>query len=264
MQTLNHIVSFVAQYGYLVVFLGVMLESTGLPLPGETVLLVSGALAHQGVLDLGDAVVFGVLGAVVGDQIGYWVGRKGGRGVVLRWGRYVLITPERLMRAELFFAHHGGKAVFLVRFVAGLRAFGALVAGMSRMHWSTFFLYNALGGTVWGTASVLAGYLLWRSVGLAEHWLGGAFILLAALLALVLLLYRSYRGIARPEPSDETDRRSDVHYETTANSGRIVVKAIALSALVVILVAVVVGAYLGEWPWAWDLTNLSGWLLELS
>jgi undecaprenyl-diphosphatase len=185
------VVSFVAQYGYLVVFLGVMLESAGLPLPGETVLLVSGILAHQGALELGDAVAFGTLGAVVGDQIDYWVGRKGGRGVVLRWGRYVLITPERLMRAELFFAHHGGKTVFLARFVAGLRIFGALVAGISRMHWSTFFLYNALGGTLWATASVLAGYLLWRSVGLAEHWLGGAFLLLTVLLALVLLLYRT-------------------------------------------------------------------------
>ena len=103
---------------YLIVFFGVMLESTGVPLPGETILLASGFLVHQGALDLGDAITFGILGAVIGDQIGYWVGREGGRPFVLRWGRYVLITPERLGRAENFFHRHGGKAVFLARFVA--------------------------------------------------------------------------------------------------------------------------------------------------
>jgi membrane protein DedA with SNARE-associated domain len=131
--TLDQTLSLIAQYGYLLVFFGVMLESVGIPLPGETILIAAGVMVQQGHLDLGDAIIFGILGAVIGDQLGYWVGREGGRPFVLRWGRYALVTPERLARAEWFFVRHGGKAVFLARFVTGLRAFGALVAGISRM-----------------------------------------------------------------------------------------------------------------------------------
>jgi len=170
----------VGQYGYLAVFFGAMLESAGVPLPGETVLIASGALAHKGILDPGDVLLLGILGAVTGDQIGYWVGRKGGRPFVLRWGRYVFITPERLGRAETFFDRHGGRAVFLTRFVAGLRAFGALVAGISSMPWGRFAIYDVLGGTVWATAAVLLGYFLWSSIGLIEHWIGQFSLLLVA------------------------------------------------------------------------------------
>lgn len=187
----------IGRYGYLALFFGVMLESFGVPLPGETVLLLSGALAHQGVLDFGDAIVFGVLGAVVGDQLGYWAGRRGGRAFVLRWGRFVLVTPERLGRAEAFFDRHGGRAVFLARFVSGLRVFGALVAGTSRMPWGRFALYNALGGAVWATAAVSVGYFLWGSISLVEHWVGRASLLLSAALALALLLRGVYRRVSR-------------------------------------------------------------------
>ncbi len=190
------ILSLIEHYGYLVVFFGVLLESMGVPLPGETILLASGLLAQQGHLDVEDAALFGILGAVAGDQIGYWAGRKGGRSFVLRWGRYVRITPERLDRAEAFFARHGGKAVFLARFFAGFRVFGALVAGISRMHWRTFLFYNALGGVVWATAAVLVGYFLGSSLGLVERWLGRATLLLALLVAIVVGFYLAYRWVA--------------------------------------------------------------------
>ena len=193
MDTVESILSLAAQYGYLIVFFGVMLESAGLPVPGETILVASGVLTQQGHLDLGDAVLFGILGAVIGDQIGYWVGREGGRPFVLKWGRYVRITPERLARAEGFFARHGGKAVFLARFVTGLRVFGALVAGISRMHWRTFFFYNALGGAVWVATVVFAGYFLGGSIQVLTRWMGRASVLLGILLALALAFYLSYR-----------------------------------------------------------------------
>jgi membrane protein DedA with SNARE-associated domain len=169
---MERVLSLIEHYGYLVVFFGVMLESTGLPLPGETILLASGILAQQGHIEVGDAIVFGILGAVVGDQIGYWVGREGGRPFVLRWGRYVRITAERLERAERFFARHGGKAVLLARFFVGLRIFGALVAGISRMRWIVFVAYNVLGGALWATAVVLVGYFVGGSLSLVERWLG--------------------------------------------------------------------------------------------
>ena len=194
---MDRILSLIEHYGYLVILFGVMLESTGVPLPGETILIASGVLVQRGHLDLGDVIVFGLLGAVLGDQIGYWIGRGGGRPFVLRWGRYVFITPERLARAEAFFERHGGKAVFLARFFSGLRVFGALVAGISRMRWGTFILYNALGGAVWATAVVLVGYFLGSSMGLVERWLGRATLVLLAVLAVVLAFYLAYRWAAR-------------------------------------------------------------------
>ena len=193
---MQQVLSLIEHYGYLVIFFGVLLESTGVPLPGETILLASGFLAQRGHIDVGDAIVFGILGAVVGDQIGYWAGREGGRPFVLRWGRYFRITPERLARAEAFFERHGGKAVFLARFFAGLRAFGALVAGISRMRWRTFVFYNVLGGAVWATAVVLVGYLAGGSLDLVEQWLGGATLVLVGMLAVLVGLYLAYRWVA--------------------------------------------------------------------
>jgi membrane protein DedA with SNARE-associated domain len=194
---LGDLLHLIGRYGYLAVFFGVSLEGAGVPLPGETVLIAAGALVHRGVLDLGDTLFFGILGAVVGGQIGYWVGRFGGRPFVLRWGRYALITPERLGHAEAFFARHGGSAVFLARFVVGLRVFGALVAGTSRMPWGKFAFYNVLGGTVWASVIVSLGYFLWASISLVEHWIGRASLLLLAVLALALLMRWAYRWATR-------------------------------------------------------------------
>ena len=207
MTALGDLLHLVGRYGYLVVFFGVMLESAGVPLPGETVLIAAGALVHRGVLGLGETLLFGILGAVVGDQIGYWVGRFGGRPFVLRWGKYAFVTPERLGRAEGFFARHGGRAVFLARFIAGLRVFGALVAGISRMPWGKFALYNVLGGTAWATAAVSLGYFLWASIGLVDHWVGRFSLLLVAVLVLVVILRWWYRKAARTR-SDENHKRS--------------------------------------------------------
>jgi membrane protein DedA with SNARE-associated domain len=193
---MDQILSLTSQYGYLVVFFGVMLESVGVPLPGETILIAAGFLVHQGALDPSQTLVFGILGTVVGNQLGYWVGREGGRPFVLHRGRYVGITPERLIRVEAFFARHGGKAVFLARFVPGLRAFGALVAGISRMNWRVFFFYNFLAGVVWATSSVLVGYLFSGSLNLLEEWIGSATVILVLLLILVLLFYLAYRWVA--------------------------------------------------------------------
>src|ERR687889_975514 len=194
---MENIFHLIEQYGYLLVFFGVAVESMGVPLPGETVLICAGIVAQRGHLGLGYVILFGILAAVVGDQIGYWIGREGGRPFILRYGRYVFITPQRLGRAEAFFARHGGGAVFMARFFSGLRVFGALVAGMSRMRWSRFFLYNALGGIVWATAVVLAGYFLGTSIRAVERWTGQASVLLLALAVLAVLMYLAYRWVLR-------------------------------------------------------------------
>jgi membrane protein DedA with SNARE-associated domain len=197
MQLWDAMLSLIERYGYLIVFLGVMLEGIGIPLPGETVLITAGVLAHRGSLTLWETMVMGSLGAVMGGQAGYLIGRFGGRPFVLRWGRYAFITPDRLGRAEMFFERHGGKAVFLARFITGLRVFGALVAGMSRMSWRKYTLYSVLGGLLWAAAAVALGYFLWASLSLVEHWIGRISLLLAAAVVLVVILRWSYRKATR-------------------------------------------------------------------
>lgn len=196
LQIIDQILFFIGQYGYLVIFFGVMLESVGIPLPGETILIAAGFLVHQGTLAPSETIVFGISGTIVGNQIGYWVGRQGGRPFILRWGHYVGITTKRLVRVEGFFARHGGKAVLLSRFVPGFRAFGALVAGIGRMYWRTFFFYNVLAGVVWAPASVILGYLFSGSLDLIEEWMGLATVLLVLLLVLILVFYLAYRWVA--------------------------------------------------------------------
>ena len=100
MQTTDQILSLIGQYGYLVVFFGVMLESVGIPLPGETILIAAGLLVHQGSLDPDETIVSGILGTIIGNQLGYWAGSQGRRPVVLQWGHYVGVTHERLQRVE--------------------------------------------------------------------------------------------------------------------------------------------------------------------
>ena len=183
----------IEHYGYLVVFFGVMLGTTGIPFPSAAILLAAGVLVQQGHLDLSEAILFGILGAIIGNQVGYWIGHKAGRPFVLKWGRYVKLTPERLDQVEGLFARHGGKAVFAARFFSLSRLLEALVAGMSRMHWGTFFFYSALGGAVWATAVVLAGYFFGESWSSARGWSGRAPLLLVLLLGVALGLYLIYR-----------------------------------------------------------------------
>ena len=183
----------IEHYGYLLVFFGVMLGTSGIPFPSAGILLAAGVLVQQGHLDLRDAIVFGILGAILGNQIGYLVGNKAGRPFVLKWGRYVRLTPERLEQVEGLFARHGGKAVFAARFFSISRLLEALVAGMSRMRWGTFVFYSALGGAVWVTAVVLVGYFFGQSWRSAQHWSGRVPLLLILLLGVGLGLYLVYR-----------------------------------------------------------------------
>jgi membrane protein DedA with SNARE-associated domain len=189
---MEKIYALIEHYGYLIVFFGVMLGTTGIPFPSAAILLAAGVLVQQGHLNLRDAVVFGILGAIIGNQIGYWVGHRAGRPFVLKWGLYVRLTPERLERVEHLFARHGGKAVFAARFFSVSRLLEALVAGISRMRWSTFLLYSVLSGAVWATAVVLVGYFFGEGWGSAQHW-SGRFPLLLAVLLVVLGSYLAYR-----------------------------------------------------------------------
>jgi len=194
---MDEVFSLIEHYGYMFVFFGVMIGCSGIPFPGATILLAAGILVQQGHLKLGYAIVFGILGAIIGSQIGYWAGRRGGRSFLLKWGSYVKITPERLGRVERFFVRYGGKAVFASRFVSVFRVLGAPVAGMSRMRGSIFLLYSALGGIVWATVVVLIGYFFGQSWTREHHWTVRGPLLLVLLLTAALSLYFAYRWVLR-------------------------------------------------------------------
>ena len=183
----------IENYGYLIVFFGVVLGTMGIPFPSAAVLLAAGMLVQQGHLGLRGAIVFGAVGAIVGNQIGYWVGYQAGRPFVLKWGRHVKLTPERLEWVERLFARHGGKAVFAGRFFSVSRVLEALVAGTSRMRWRTFVFYSILGGVAWATAVVLAGYLFGQSWGAAQNWSERSPLLLVLLLLIAPGVYLTYR-----------------------------------------------------------------------
>ncbi|MFI5272341.1 MAG: DedA family protein [Ktedonobacterales bacterium] len=175
----------VATFGYLVVLLVVMAESAGLPVPGETSLLIAGAFAATGKLWLPGVIAAAALGAILGDTAGYWVGRTSGLRLLRRHGRLLRFDERKLQQAEAFFARHGEKTVFLGRFVPVGRIFSALLAGVSRMHYRRFLLWNAAGGIVWATLMGILGYAFGNQLPLIERLvrqfgLGVLFLLIAA------------------------------------------------------------------------------------
>ncbi|MHB8841778.1 MAG: DedA family protein [Candidatus Aquicultor sp.] len=148
----------VKKYGYLAVFFGVMLENAGVPVPGETILLTASGLSSQGRLSIFLVAAIAATAAVIGDNIGFAIGRFGGRPLVEKYGKYVFIRKEQIDRIDRFFTKHGPVAVFFARFIAGARVLTALIAGTSDMPWHEFLLFNALGALAWASAISALGY----------------------------------------------------------------------------------------------------------
>ena len=186
-------------YGYLAVGGFVLLEDFGVPVPGEVLLISAAIFAGAGHLNLALVIVVAVLGAIIGDNIGYAVGRLGGRPLAERWGRFVFLTPARLDRAETFIDAHGGKIVTVARFIEGLRQVNGLIAGIAGMHWLKFLGFNALGAVLWvGTwagLGFLAGAHMVTIYAAFEHykWYAiGALVVAAA----IVITNRVRRGRA--------------------------------------------------------------------
>lgn len=136
-------------YGYLAIAGLIMLENFGVPAPGETVLIAGAVYAGASHLNIAVVVVVAVAAAVAGDNVGYVIGRFGGRRLVPRFGRYVFLTERRLDAAERFFTRHGGKIVVVARFVEGLRQANGIIAGITGMPWRRFLAFNAVGAALW-------------------------------------------------------------------------------------------------------------------
>jgi membrane protein DedA with SNARE-associated domain len=168
------------------------LESMGVPSPGETALVLAAILASQGKLQIWLVLVIGIASAIVGDNIGYWLGRKLGREVIEARGPFQGHRVRALAAGDRFFERHGGKAVFLGRWIALVRIAAAWLAGINEMRFSHFFIWNALGGITWGITFGLAGYFGGNAAAHVIEQVGlfGAIALAVALIAGYTLVKR--------------------------------------------------------------------------
>lgn len=163
--TTEHIPSFIQalepvvnHYGYFAVGGLLLIEDFGIPVPGETTLIAAALFAGLGHLNIFGVVGIGFLGAVIGDNIGFAIGHFGGHPLIMRFGKYVLLTPKRFAKAEAFFSRQGGKIVLVARFIDGLRQANGIIAGVSEMRWRTFLAYNVVGALLWVSTWSAIGY----------------------------------------------------------------------------------------------------------
>ena len=205
MEHVGHIVagleSFVHHYGVFAVFLIVTIEALGAPVPGETLLIFSAVLAGRGEMSLPGLLIFASAGAVLGDNIGYAIGRTLGRGTILRYGGKVGLTDARFASVESIFRRYGSATVLFARFFNILRQLNGIVAGILGMSWWRFLLFNALGGVLWVTVWVLAATYFTEHLAilttLAHHTKVVAIILVVGILIFAIAcLARRLRGAA--------------------------------------------------------------------
>ena len=158
------VTNFFTHNGLLLLFVAVMIESFGLPIPGETSLIAFAVLASEGHYDIRWVIVIAAAGAIIGDNLGYWIGRLGGRELIERWRWLRRYSQRVLPRGEALMERHGGKIIFFGRFVSILRYTVAWLAGLSNMNWLRFLAWNAAGGIAWAAAVALIAYYLGHAV----------------------------------------------------------------------------------------------------
>ena len=158
------------RWGYLAVAGVIGVESFGVPAPGQTIMVAAAIYAGAGRLNVFAVGAIAFVAAVLGDNVGYWIGVRGGRRLVHRFGKYIFITPERLDRAERFFARRGNRIVLVARFIDGLRQLNGVIAGITAMPWRTFLIYNAIGAALWvGWWTTISYFLGTHLVVIIEH-----------------------------------------------------------------------------------------------
>lgn len=188
----DQISALLSSYGYGLVLVVVALESAGVPLPGETTLVSAAVYAgttHN--MSIAGVIAAAAAGAILGDNIGFWIGREAGAPILERFGDFVGLDARRRRLGQYLFFRYGGAIVFFGRFVAFLRAFAALLAGANRLAPARFFFFNAAGGIVWATMFGLGGYAL----GASFHRVAGPFgvAMLAFAVAAIFVGWRFYR-----------------------------------------------------------------------
>ena len=190
------IIDLPANVGYAAVFALIAVETMGIPVPGETALSGAALLAHDGQLDIVWLVALAAAAAIIGDNVGFAIGRKGGRRLFARPGPFHHHRMKVLEHGEPFFARHGPKAVFLGRWVSGLRIASAWLAGMNKMAWPTFLFWNALGGIAWAASIGLGVYFLGHVAEQVISTAGPAAAVAGVLALIAFLVWRHRRAAA--------------------------------------------------------------------
>src|SRR3954471_11999280 len=182
-----------ANVGYAAVFALIAIETMGIPVPAEAALIAAALLAHDGEMDIGTLVAVAAAAAIIGDNVGFMIGRTFGRTLFLVPGPFLKHRRAVLVHGEPFFARHGPKAVFLGRWVAGLRIASSWLAGMNKMAWPTFLFWNALGGIAWAASVALSIYFLGNVAERVVEVAGPAAAGAVVVAAIAFLLYRRRR-----------------------------------------------------------------------
>jgi len=180
-----------ASYGYLAVFAFVGIESLGVPFPGETMLVTAAVYAGtSGNLSILVVIVAAATGAIIGDNLGFGIGRWGGYRLLVRYGKYVRLDQAKLKMGRYLFLRHGGKVVFFGRFISVLRTYAALLAGTNRIPWRRFLVFNAAGGVVWATLYGLGAYYLGHEIERVGRPVGIGLAVVALIVVAALIFMR--------------------------------------------------------------------------
>lgn len=188
-QLMQWLVALVDQLGVAGIFIMTFLESTFVPIPSEMTMLPAGYLVHEGKMDLVSVLIASVMGTIGGAYFNYWLAKRFGRGLFLRYGKYFFMTPEKLAKLEVFFARHGAISTFTGRLIPGVRHYISFPAGLAQMNVRTFVIYTALGGLLWMSTLLAVGYHIGKNQALAMKYLPLIKLGIVGFVALLFLVY---------------------------------------------------------------------------
>jgi membrane protein DedA with SNARE-associated domain len=224
---LNDLASPLSHYGLWAILVLVFIEDFGIPLPGETILIAGAIYAGSGRLNVVEVGLVGFAAAVLGDNVGYCIGRFGGRALISRWGKYIFLTPDRLEKTERFFDRHGGKIIAVARFIEGLRQANGIIAGITKMHWLKFGAFNALGAALWVGAWVSIGYFAGQHIttiynDITRYSLYVVIVLVVAIVVWVVLRVRKHRKSKTAQAEPATDAAEAAGVSAAASTSEVV------------------------------------------
>ncbi len=192
-EIVNFLVESIGSLGYLGIFVLMFLESSFFPFPSEVVMIPAGYLSYKGEMNIFVAVVFGILGSVAGALFNYFLASKFGRAFLLKYGKYIFVKEETLLKLEDFFEKHGHISTFNGRLIPGIRQYISLPAGLANMHLGKFTLYTALGAGIWVVVLALLGYFLGQNEDLIHKYLKEITFITLAIIALITFAYYKYQ-----------------------------------------------------------------------
>jgi membrane protein DedA with SNARE-associated domain len=200
---MHHLIALVASYGYAVTFVLIFLESLGIPVPGEGILIAAALFAARTQrLEISVVIATASVAAFLGTSIGYLLGRSAGHALIVRFGAYIGFSPARQRLGQYLFVRHGAKIIFFGRFIAILRAFAGILAGANRMPWRRFTLFNALGAVVWTTTITLGAFYFGRAFVHVSRPLGLGLLVVTGLALIAALIYARTQEAALQRVAD--------------------------------------------------------------